>query len=446
MQLVLFGLILGGCVSGPPVDDQTIAEFRKYAAMKLSGLSEAKLDAIVARVDANSDGIVSDDEFAKRLAVFRDIKKGPEPWRENLKAARAFAKKAGKPLLIYARADWCGPCRAFEKDTLPLEPVQQALSGYVLMQLHIDKDKDTAQELAINAIPAFIIEKPDGESLMERGAKREDGFIAFLAKGREPSVADKVRPKPVELRVLTYNIHHGAGVDGKLDLERIAKVILSAKPDIVALQEVDRNAARTKVVDQAKELSKLTKMKFIFGPNIKLGDGDYGNAVLSRFPLKFRKNHKLPNVDKGEQRGVLDVEVETPGGRVRVLATHFDHRKPGKEREASARFVTELARREPKLLTILAGDLNAVPDSTPLKSLAKNWRRPSGIFLTVPVAKPARQIDYVLAALGSSCDFAGTRVLAESVASDHRALLTVVKIGAQPAVKRTEPASKSSAK
>ncbi len=92
-------------------------------------------------------------------------------------------------------------------------------------------------------------------------------FVAWASYGQQPSES---RPSSDKLRVLSYNIHHGEGVDGKLDLERIAKVILSVEPDIVSLQEVDRNVPRSKGVDQPAELAKLTKMNAIFEKNIDL--------------------------------------------------------------------------------------------------------------------------------------------------------------------------------
>src|SRR5690606_4366306 len=112
-------------------------------------------------------------------------------------------------------------------------------------------------------------------------------FVAVAADAAEP----------LRLRVLSYNIHHAEGVDGKLDLERIAEVIRAAKPDLVALQEVDRNARRTGSVDQPAELARLTEMQVVFGSNIELQGGHYGNAVLSRFPIASERNHLLPNVD-----------------------------------------------------------------------------------------------------------------------------------------------------
>src|SRR5687767_4395118 len=100
--------------------------------------------------------------------------------------------------------------------------------------------------------------------------------------------------KPKALRVLSYNIHHAEGTDGKLDLERIAKVITAARPDLVAVQEVDRKARRTKGVDQAAELGRLTGLHVEFGKAIDFQGGEYGLAVLSRFPIKAAKVHPLP--------------------------------------------------------------------------------------------------------------------------------------------------------
>ena len=86
----------------------------------------------------------------------------------------------------------------------------------------------------------------------------------------------------VRLRVLTYNIHHGEGVDGKLDLKRIAQVITSVDPDLVALQEVDRGTRRTQEIDQPAELAQLTKMHVVFGGNIRYQGGDLHARVVRR--------------------------------------------------------------------------------------------------------------------------------------------------------------------
>ncbi|MBT8045323.1 MAG: hypothetical protein KJO79_10270, partial [Verrucomicrobiae bacterium] len=84
-----------------------------------------------------------------------------------------------------------------------------------------------------------------------------------------------------ELRVLSYNIHHGVGLDGKLDLGRIAKVIRKQNPDLVALQEVDKLVTRSDKTDQAVVLAKYLGLHVVFGKSIDFQGGVYGNAILS---------------------------------------------------------------------------------------------------------------------------------------------------------------------
>jgi endonuclease/exonuclease/phosphatase family metal-dependent hydrolase len=88
------------------------------------------------------------------------------------------------------------------------------------------------------------------------------------------------------LRIVSYNIRHGAGLDGKVDLQRIAKVIAKEKPEVVTLQEVDQECTRSGSVDQAAELGRLLKMEHRFGKFMDFQGGEYGMAVLSRFPIE----------------------------------------------------------------------------------------------------------------------------------------------------------------
>lgn len=233
---------------------------------------------------------------------------------------------------------------------------------------------------------------------------------------------------PVRLRVLTFNIHHGEGVDGELDLGRIARVIKATNPDLVALQEVDQNATRSGTIDQPAELARLTKMSVAFGPNIPLQGGYYGNAVLSRHAITRHQNHQLPNLDQGEQRGILVVAVNIPGieDTLHFCATHFDHRRDSAERIASAKAVNRLAASLPT--AILAGDLNATETSETLKLLNSSWLPSNQNSLpTVPVSKPTKQIDFVLMSPANRWTPIETIVLDEAIASDHRAVLAIIE-------------------
>ena len=236
--------------------------------------------------------------------------------------------------------------------------------------------------------------------------------------------------EPTRIRVVSYNIHHGEGTDGKLDLKRIAQVLSDAKPDIIALQEVDQKTRRTGNVDQAAELGKLLKMKSIFGGNIDYQGGRYGNAVLTRFATKSVTNHRLPSLTKGEQRGLMEVLIEVPGFSqpLKFLATHFDYRSNSKERIVSCEMIAELSQDWGNSPALLAGDLNALPDSETLSLLEKDWTRANReVEPTFPSDKPTRQIDYILMRPTAGWSVIEFRVLDSPVASDHRGILAVLE-------------------
>jgi endonuclease/exonuclease/phosphatase family metal-dependent hydrolase len=247
---------------------------------------------------------------------------------------------------------------------------------------------------------------------------------------------------PAELRVLTYNIHHGEGVDGKFDLPRIAEVIKSVSPDFVALQEVDQGTARASGVDQPAELARLTGMQVVFGRNIDFEGGGYGTAVLSRLPVKAHSSMKLRSFYEGtddhpEQRGVQIVEIGAPGEAGLVfLCTHLDYRRDERERMASAETINDLAAKYGERLMILAGDLNAVPESRVMREFEKRWMIAGArtqadggapLPLTFPSGEPAKWIDYVLVRPSERWEVVDVRVIEERVASDHRPLLAVLR-------------------
>jgi endonuclease/exonuclease/phosphatase family metal-dependent hydrolase len=256
------------------------------------------------------------------------------------------------------------------------------------------------------------------------------GGLIGISRAKRQIIFATRKVKPLRLRVLCYNIHHAEGIDRKLDVPRIARVILSVKPDLVALQEVDNKTERTQRVDQAAELARLTKMNGVFGANIAFQGGHYGNAVLSRFPIARHKNHLLPNVDSGEQRGVLETIIELPDKRtVLLLATHLDHRRPDQERLASVKFINGLMVNRDAMPAILAGDLNDVSGSPTLNEFSKLWARTNlKIAPTVPVTKPLRQIDFILTRPAARWKVIETKVLGEAVASDHRAIFAVIEL------------------
>jgi endonuclease/exonuclease/phosphatase family metal-dependent hydrolase len=241
-------------------------------------------------------------------------------------------------------------------------------------------------------------------------------FLMSLAPGR---AAPEIPPT---IRVLTYNIHHGVGLDEQLDLARIAALIKEQQADIVALQEVDRGVERTAKRDLAAELAALTGMNVFFGPNIRHQGGDYGNAVLTKFPIKLKRNSPLTMVGQGEQRGVIQLMLDVHGRDVLFMNTHLDSRKDEAERNVSADELAQLATVAGKTPVILCGDFNTAPATkayAKIKTvLADAWELAGkGFGFTIPVEAPRRRIDYIWIS-AATIEPVQMKVL-RSTASDH---------------------------
>lgn len=235
------------------------------------------------------------------------------------------------------------------------------------------------------------------------------------------------------LRVLTYNVHHGEGGDRRLDLERIAAVVRAAEPDLAALQEVDRSAQRTGGVDQPSEYSRLTGMHGWFGAAMPFQGGEYGQVLLSRWPMTQPRVLHLPGKPGSEPRIALTALVDVPQtGRIRWAGLHLDAGREDLERwEQAGRLLEEFP--GDAIPTLLAGDYNATPESRVMRRLlepssgwvdtAAAWAAP-----TVPAESPRSRIDYVLASPPETWETIESKVIAESVASDHRPLLAVLRL------------------
>jgi endonuclease/exonuclease/phosphatase family metal-dependent hydrolase len=242
---------------------------------------------------------------------------------------------------------------------------------------------------------------------------------------------------PQRVVALSYNIHHGEGMDGKIDLERLAAVIRSVSPDVVALQEVDRKTKRSGGVDQAEELARLTGMRMVYGRTMDYQGGEYGNAVLTRLPVKASANHALPFTKGREPRAVLKVELaatptsaEQASSLFSFLATHFDFSKDSTDRSSATSEIGRLAGAEPNRPALLAGDLNSTPGSPTLKALGALWKvaGEGRELFTTPVARPRNQIDFILYRPADRWRVVEVRVLDEAIASDHRPILAVLEL------------------
>ncbi|WP_299531761.1 endonuclease/exonuclease/phosphatase family protein [Ulvibacterium sp.] len=251
---------------------------------------------------------------------------------------------------------------------------------------------------------------------------------------------------PSTLRILSYNIHYGVGMDGKKDLARIADVIKATDPDIVGLQEVaDSTMMAT--------LGRLTNMHNILGastekeaPNlyhlldIPVPDSQlhYGDGILSKQPFAYVGNLSIPSASSSRYEAMcIDVDFSKEPGKkeiVRFITTHFDYLETiGSEMARKAAVaVIEAAFVDDKMDMgyILTGDLNATPDSEVLNLLEhKGWvKEDFGKELpTVPSTAPRKQIDYVLVRPKKRWKIMDIRVIYEPDASDHLPILMTLE-------------------
>ncbi len=224
---------------------------------------------------------------------------------------------------------------------------------------------------------------------------------------------------PRTLRVLTYNIHHGEGMDERFGYERLARIINDLAPDIVALQEVDCGTDRASGVDQAALLGRLCKMHHAFGQAMPHENGQYGEAVLSRFPIEKAVVHPLPYQVGQEPRAALEVVVRPAGiGPVSFVGTHLCHQS-GETRLQQTRRLHQLFPKEQVNPIVLAGDFNARPDSEPMNVLLDaGW---------IDVVAPRSKIDYVLTRATDAWEVTEVVVADEPVASDHNPILAVLR-------------------
>ncbi|HEX2077738.1 MAG TPA: endonuclease/exonuclease/phosphatase family protein, partial [Longimicrobium sp.] len=236
-----------------------------------------------------------------------------------------------------------------------------------------------------------------------------------------------------------YNIHAGKDAAGRDNLPRVADLVRATGADLALLQEVDRNTRRSGPADQPAALARLTGYPVAFGRTIGFQGGDYGIALLSRWPI--RRDTLIPltvaappggTAEGREQRGVLLAVVDAPGGPLAVLNTHLDHTGQDVWRmQEIAGVLRVAATMDAGLPVLLGGDLNARPESPIHQELrAAGFRDAwpecgSGDAMTFPAAAPDRRIDYLYLAGETRCLEA--RVLA-SDASDHRPLLVRLRL------------------
>ncbi len=192
------------------------------------------------------------------------------------------------------------------------------------------------------------------------------------------------------LRVVAYNIRQGFGVEGRFDLEAVARTLEDNPADVIALQEVGRGWVISGAVDTLTWLSQRLDMPYAYGP---AAADLWGNAVLTRLPMRSAVHHfdnpgRIP-------RGAVEVEVEAPGLTYTVINSHLDHATDGgPTREDQARTLLDIW--DGRTSTLVVGDMNAAADEPSMQSLFRVGFIDADAGGPPTFPESGRRIDYVL--------------------------------------------------
>lgn len=243
----------------------------------------------------------------------------------------------------------------------------------------------------------------------------------LAAPGAAPAPAGSVR-------ILTYNIHHGQGMDGSFDLPRVAGVLLQEAPDLIALQEVDQGTDRAGGIRQAEVLGHLTGMHVTFGKAMDYDGGEYGVAILSRWPFREVLNRPLPHADGYETRTALTVAVQPAAGEVvRFTTTHLDQGRDATNRILQAAALNRLLAGDDGP-GILAGDFNSRVDTEVMEKMRSLW---ADMFVEPPppgAERPRYRVDYVMARPGARWRAIEARAVEATGVSDHRPIFAALEL------------------
>jgi endonuclease/exonuclease/phosphatase family metal-dependent hydrolase len=208
-----------------------------------------------------------------------------------------------------------------------------------------------------------------------------------------------------KLRVATYNVHGCIGIDRQRSEARIAEVIAEMSVDVVALQELDLGRRRSAGANQPKMIAEQLGWYSHFHPAMRRDDEHYGNAILSRYKLNFRRAVELPGRPPffcRENRAAIEVNIETNLGNVHIINTHLG--LGWRERFVQAQLFTGAEWRAAvagDTPLILLGDFNSLRGSRPYRTLNRHLQdvrelsRATGPIRTFPTRFPVLAVDHI---------------------------------------------------
>lgn len=253
-------------------------------------------------------------------------------------------------------------------------------------------------------------------------------LLFFTSTGRSQEITED----RTIIRVLTYNILHGATTKRNNDLDVVAEVIDELNPDLVALQEMDFRTNRVQKRDISTELALKTGMSSIFSKAVDFDGGEYGQSLFSQWTFLETGKIDLPGAPEKEPRIAVTAKIILPAGdTIRFIGTHLDHLANSPDRLAQAKKINSSLQENSNFPTILAGDLNDVPGSETIRIFESVWtstydkEAPAPTF---PSHAPEKKIDYIMFSPSHRWKVLEKEVICHKIASDHCAYLVVLEL------------------
>ena len=224
------------------------------------------------------------------------------------------------------------------------------------------------------------------------------------------------------LRLVTWNMHGGVGIDGRFAPDRIARVIAELDADVIALQEF---GSRRAAFDMRAHLETASAARAIVMPTFQKYGCDFGNVVLTRWPVSAVACHAL-GVDRREPRNAVDLVIDYGSGTLRVVASHLGLRVAERRVQiARLRALLDATSTQP---TVLLGDFNEWRPRGGMRTFDPHFGTQSAPA-TFPSPYPIAALDRIWVAPASACvDLRVHKSRTARIASDHLPLVATLEL------------------
>jgi endonuclease/exonuclease/phosphatase family metal-dependent hydrolase len=253
----------------------------------------------------------------------------------------------------------------------------------------------------------------ESSNLLESPVGINSGYISSPPTGA-------VEPSTARLTVASYNIHSCEGLDLRVRCDRIAAILSRTHADVIGLQEVRAG--------QAEEIARVLDFKVLFAKADHVGGYEFGNAILSRFPIRRSDVYPL-GVPHHEQRVCVHAEIAWPGegSSIHVFSVHLGQNEMERRQQAE-RITSNAILENPSFHNaprVILGDFNEKSRNGIVNQLLSSFRCATGRSWTAFL--PIVYLDRVYISNDLKFhDFHVYRAGSAFIASDHAPITAVL--------------------